>query len=211
MNEYNPLGTGRRINWDPSEQVVEASPPVHVPTPVPRQVRLSTSSIPVPVATIVQPKVKITRNRTGNGHKKQKVRDLIDPERHFFRSTFLQKNGQIENDLCTVLKQSVNDEVAIFQITGFISYLHRDVAQNRLELNDLQAYCNWMHARYADLWEQWNRPAFVNIRRVNAANRVAGRPLVSVPREQSPTVFIPATSPKFVAFQRRGTYARTGT
>jgi hypothetical protein len=152
-----------------------------------------------------------THNRTGNGHKVEKKRDLLDTERNFFRSTFIQKNGQIEDDFCVGLKQLVDDDVAIFQITGFISYLHREVAQNHLELPDLQAYCNWMHARYADLWEQWNRPAFVNIRRVNAENRAAGRPLVSVSRESNPTVFIPARSPKFVAFQRRGTYARTGT
>ncbi|MBE3145477.1 MAG: hypothetical protein IMZ61_16370 [Planctomycetes bacterium] len=206
---FDPFGGKRKIHWDPSEQIIEETPPPP-PSPAPRQQTIIKQT--PTQAVMVQPKVKITRNRTGNGHKKQKVRDLLDTERNHFKGFFLSTNGQIENDYCTILRQSVpSHEVAIFQVTGFISHLHREVAQNRLELNDLQAYCNWMHARYAELWEQWNRPAFVNVRQMNAANRAAGRPLVSVPREQSPTVFIPAKSPKFVAFQRRGTYARTGT
>jgi hypothetical protein len=209
--DYDPIGGTRKINWDPSEQVIEEEPApalLVVPKPVPVAPRATGTA----QVTVIKP--KITRNRIGNGHKKQKVRDLHDSERTFLRSTFQAKNGQIEDDFCVDLKYGngsatgMDADVAIFQITGFMSFLHREVAQNRLVLQDLQAYCNWMHTRYADLWEQWNRPAFVNIRRVNAENRTAGRPLASIPRTQSPTVFTPASSPAFKPFARRGVFHR---
>jgi len=194
----------RKILWDPSEQIIE--PDIPEPSPV-------SISFPDPEAaqTTVLIKPKITRNRTGNRHKREKVRDLEDVERAFFRKTFLDKNGQIENDLCTVMKQGVASEVAIFQITGYISYLHREVAQNRLVLNNLQAYCQWMCERYHDLWEQWNRPAFVNMRRINGENRAVGRPLERVSTQQEPTVFIALKKPILKPFAKRGVFHRTGT
>lgn len=198
----------RKMFWDPSEQIVEEEKPLPQSAPPPPSI---SEPVPEPVQTAALVRSKITRNRTGNGHKKEKVRDLEDPERNFFKNTFLSKNGQLEADACTVLKQGVAPEVAIFQITGFISYLHREVAQNRLELNNLQAYCSWMHERYQDLWEQWNRPAFVNVRRANAENRAAGRPLQRVSTQQEPTVFIASKKPELKPFAKRGVFHRAGT
>jgi hypothetical protein len=76
------------------------------------------------------------RNRVGNGHKKEKVRNLFNHERDYLRSAFLLRGGMLNEDDCLGLKANMAAEVAIFQITGFISYLHREVAQGKIHLND---------------------------------------------------------------------------
>jgi len=43
---------------------------------------------------------KVSRPRSGNGHKIQKVRSLSDSEKDGIRSFFLDRNGCIENDAC---------------------------------------------------------------------------------------------------------------
>lgn len=206
----------RSLNWEPEEYtpppqvapvgtqilsppITVAPPPVTVVTPAP--------SNPDRVA-VVQERSRITRNRVGNGHKKQFVRKLYDSERDMLRQQFMVRDGRIEEDDCVRLKQTMNAEVAIFQVTGFISYLHRDVAIGRIVLRNLDAYIEWMHTKYEGLWQQYNRPKFVAIRLQNNLNRRAGQPLVGVPLEEVPiTPQFQTTTPKFSAFnsfRRRG-------
>lgn len=210
----------RRVNWNRTAQVVEQEVPEPAPvTPSPAPV-IQTAPTPkvmdrsgsvTQTATAVQPKPKITRNRTGNGHKSEMVRKLNDSERNWLRSAFLRKNGQIEEDDCVTFKgQMISDCIAIFQITGFISYLHRDVAQGRTLVGDLQSYLNWMRDKYGALWAQYNNPRFTAMRTYNQATRRTGRPLQAIPISSVPIQPQFSTTPNFKAFPRRGAYARTG-
>jgi hypothetical protein len=195
----------RRVNWNRKAQAVQTAPehPVHRSRPGLAEVS--------PQAIAVQVKPKITRNRTGNGHKSTMVRKLNDQERNFFRSSFLRKNGEIEEDDCVAMKAGVANEVAIFQVTGFISYLHRDVALGRTQVRDLPAYKEWMRTKYGALWAQFNNPRFTEVRHRNAAARALGQPMVNIPLQEIPIRKQFSTTPNFKAFPRRGAYARTGT
>jgi hypothetical protein len=211
----------RVVNWDVDEvvQEPEISTPV-LPTPVQNiaadmrsairdaMTQLNGEALNNNEVTVTRP--KITRTRTGNGHKKLFFRKLNNPEKDLIRAQFIRVNGQIAEDDCVRLKSQMDSVVAIFQITGFVSYLHREVAQGRLALSSVGAYAAWMETRYPNLWAQWNKPAFRSTRDVNRNNRRAGRPMVNIPIEQSPITpqFIPSSTPTFKAFNRRGSLFR---
>jgi len=205
----------RVVNWDVDEMVVEEeapkAPPAISVAPAPaRPATPETSSLRVgqtDKSLVAEPKPKVTRNRTGNGHTPEFKRKLNDTERAFFRSSFLRKDGRFEEDGCVTLKSGVHEDVAIFQVTGFISYLHREVAQGRIELRDLHAYLNWMHTKYEGLWSQYNNPRFTAVRLRNQQARRQGQaPSVTIPFDEVPIQQF--TKPKFKAFPRRGSYHR---
>jgi hypothetical protein len=195
----------RKINWNPNEQIIE--PEALAPTsPPPVQ-----SVIPVSPtqSNVVQVRARV---RNGNGHRSEMVRKLNDSERAWLKSKFLQKNGMIANDDCVAFKgQMISDCIAIFQITGYISVLHRYVAMGRLELRNLSEYLNWMHEKYHGLWVQYNNQRFTEVRRVNQAARAHGQPppatipIEEVPIETSAGPF--STTPQFKAFGKRRSYA----
>jgi len=187
----------RVVNWDFNEAIVEEEP-VTTPVPPPRVVIHQTPSMHreytgltdggrhsphYKKSLVIQPK---PHNR--NGHRSEMVRKLNDSERMWLKNKFLQKNGQIANDDCVAFKgQMISDVIAIFQITGYISVLHRYVALGRLELRDLSAYLNWMEYKYQGLWSQYNNERFTTIRRTNTIARVQGRqPTATIPIEEVP-------------------------
>ena len=135
------------------------------------------------------------KKREGNGHKKLKVRDLLGPEKDSIRSFFLFKNGMIGNDDCVGFKLQMVAEVAIFQITGFVSYLHCQVAEGIITLQDLIKYEGWMRAKYHDtLWARYNYKIYMDIRTQNQALIAAG---------QAPTAKVSKNyKPKFAAFPK---------
>jgi hypothetical protein len=118
----------------------------------------------------------ITRTRIGNGHVRSKKRPLASLERDCIRDFFLNLNGQIEDDNCVSFKRDkMPAEVGIFQVTGFVSYLHREVAEGRTVVNNLTDYEQWMRTKYGQLWAQYNSPRFVEVRAANARAIAAGQ------------------------------------
>jgi hypothetical protein len=214
MSEYDPLGGSRKIAWDPSEQIIDEPEPIEpepvIPPPVTKTESGNYGTRIVTGSQTTLVKAKVTRNRTGNGHAKDFKRKLFDEERAIIRGQFVNQNGQMADDDCVRIKPQLPAIVTIFQVVGHVSHLHREVAQNRIQIRNVGAYCAWMADKYPELWNQWNKPAFINIRRLNADNRAAGRPLVSVSREQEPTVFIPAAKPTLKPFAKRGVFHRMG-
>jgi len=192
----------RVVNWDANEAIVEEEP---VATPV-------LSSLVIPQTStksrVIEPKVK-TNN--GNGHRSEFVRKINDLERAILKSAFLHKNGQIANDDCVLFKRQLSQQLAIFQITGYISVLHRYVALGRLELRDLSAYLNWMEYKYQGLWSQYNNKRFTAVRIVNTASRVNGQqPTANIPIEEVPIQTsdgVLSVTPVFKAWPRRKVYA----
>jgi hypothetical protein len=153
----NLSGTiARKIRWTPQqvEVTVGKSPPSVNNEPVPDQ------------KIIIQSKTYSKRN--GNGHRSEKRRPLNDTEKTSLRARFLRKNGQFKDDDCVRFKQdfisdSIND-IGIFQITGFVSYLHREVACGRVLLHNLEAYLLWMEQKYPGLKNFYNNPKVKEVR-----------------------------------------------
>lgn len=181
----------RKILWDAEEQVEETSPPIQT-LPVPQEPAV------VPVQSqpvVVQPKgfTRPYKTRYGNGHKITKKRDLWNNERSQMRTFFMNKNGQIAGDDCVTFKhQALHYDVAIFQVTGFISYLHAEVAQGKISTLELVAYEVWMRTKYnGTLWARYNNPIYVAVRKANQDLVAAGKdPVFSVQKEKQVDVFI---------------------
>jgi hypothetical protein len=201
----------RVVNWDAGEPEIEVPAPVipavvkGVITPAPARPATPEESSLRTGQTDRDNSLVVEAKPSRNGHKSEMVRKLNNEERNFFRQSFLRKNGEFEEDDCVALKAGVSEDVAIFQVTGFISYLHRDVAQGRTTLPNLPAYLEWMHMKYEGLWSQYNNPRFQDIRYQNEQARRSGRrPEASIPIEEVPIRPQFATRPTFKAFPRRG-------
>jgi hypothetical protein len=188
----------RRILWTPTQP-----DPTLDPTSISDAISLVTSqTIPDPTPELVMTQSGLVawqprayKKRTGNGHKSLKVRDLLNPEKDSIREFFLFKNGMIGNDDCTSFKLQMVAEVAIFQITGFVSYLHCKVAEGLLTLQNLIIYEAWMRTKYHDsLWARYNYAVYVKVRTQNQELIAAGQaPTAKVPKDYKPKF---ATFPK---------------
>ena len=199
INSIDPLEGGsfvpKLIVGPPSEE--QASPPEVSIETNPHSYN-STKELDLPIPEPVDSQ-KITRNRIGNGHKKSMTRRLTGQERDGLRAFFLSKNGMLEDDDCVQYRSlSMDHVVGIFQVTGFISYLHREVAEGRTVVKDLTTYEEWMRTKYGQLWAQYNSPRFVDVRNQNKIARAKGNPATArVSPQQAPL------TPAFTHFPKR--------
>jgi hypothetical protein len=113
---------------------------------------------------------------SGNGHKSNFKRKLVNLEKDAIRAEFLSINGCGTEDHWVVFrKNNLSAEVTIFQVTGFVSYLHRDVAahgKTMKQLPDFQAYLKWLKNQYG-LWKQYNSAKYEGYRQKNSGNKDA--------------------------------------
>jgi hypothetical protein len=164
----------RKILWEPEVEPAP-SPSVITVDHQPDIIAVSDNS-----QVLIEGK-RAYKKRMGNGHKSEKKRDLRDSERNLIKNfLFIPKNGQIDNDDCVVFKNMIKDElddIAIFQVTGFVSVLHTDVASGSLMVNDLVAYESRMRTKYGGtLWARYNLPLYVKTRAINASLISQGLP-----------------------------------
>jgi hypothetical protein len=228
-DEITIIVAKRKIRWEPA--VIEE------PAPLPQTSVLDIdaqsdfvieSKIDGASTLYVQTK-RAYKKRVGNGHKSVKVRNLIDTERYVLRNElFIPKNGQIEDDDCVDFKQLRKwDDVGIFQITGFISVLHTDVASGLLQVDNLIAYEQWMRTKYGGtLWARYNLQLYNKTRAINASLISQGLPpvtakkvkaddpttvqvvndqgeIVGIQASQEGIIIKPSTIPKFTSFRKR--------
>ena len=156
----------RKVLWEPNP-VLKVEELVPLPEPVaPEPPTQHTLVIPEGSRLIVQPQRRAYKKRVGNGHKSTKTRDLMDSDRVLMRDQlFFPQNGQIDDDDCLTFKDKLPEEVAVFQITGYISVLHRYVAEGRIQVMNLEAYEQWMSSKYGgSLWARYNDSKFVAVR-----------------------------------------------
>lgn len=78
--------------------------------------------------------------RSKNGHVAMKKRDLNDAEKDMIRSKFHELDGQIYDDACLPIQKQMDADVTIFQVVGFVSFLHGQVARGNIRLRDAGAY-----------------------------------------------------------------------
>jgi hypothetical protein len=132
-----------------------------------------------------------TTKRNGNGHKSAKVRDLLDGEKDHIRSCFQGCNGQIAEDKCVDMKQhtQIGTEISIFQVTGFVTYLHKEIAMGKSSVGDMDAYLKFLQG-HRSLWSTWNSPKYQAMRAAAAAATVAANA-------------IPSSGPRFTSFPKR--------
>jgi len=200
------LGGSRRINLDLTE-LTEESGVSEIPTPTPAQ---TPREIPEERPPVNQP--RRIRNRTGNGHRKQAVRKFLDCERDYMRSVFQEKNGQLEHGDCAIIKRDLLDgnEIAIWQVVGFISYLHRSVASGVTLLRDPPSYLTWMQNKYPALFAQFNSEKYRQLRRYNETQGADPVPDILLREPASPEPFY-STTPTLSAVSRQAISLRTGT
>lgn len=149
------------VSYEETAPGLSAAPiikPVVVETPKPVEV---TEPVIVEASKPVDPRIP---TGSKNGHKVEKVRDLLDSERDCLRGEFIRKNGITNEDDCVSIKEDrMGPEVAIFQVTGFFTYLHAEVAKGKIVLRDMSAYLNHLMSMRA-LYARYNSPKYVAMR-----------------------------------------------
>lgn len=105
----------------------------------------------------------LTRVRNGNGHKKEKVRDLYDSEKAKIQAWFELLNGCIAPDACVEFKKNLDDDVKIFQITGYVTALHGTVKRGLIVLRNMEVYETYLRG-HRNLWTSYNSPKYVALR-----------------------------------------------
>jgi len=116
-------------------------------------------------AVTVNPSGNGSTPRNGNGHKEAFKRKLNDPEKNFIRAEFMKLNGQFEDakKSCTAMLPNMGVEITVWQITGFVSYLHREIAAGRFKVNDMPSYLSFLE-NHKKLWAQYNSPKYQKLR-----------------------------------------------
>lgn len=94
-----------------------------------------------------------------NGHKKEKIRNLFDSEKNKIKEWFKKKNGCITNDASVEFRKGFNPDVKIFQITGYIAYLHGQVKRGKLILSDMLSYEKNRTSQRL-LWASYDSPKY---------------------------------------------------
>jgi len=108
------------------------------------------------------------KSRNGNGHKKLKKRELADQEKDGIRTAFLAIDGVADNDHWVEYKKGMDQDISIAQVTGFVSYLHTQVAMGRLCMADTIRYIDHIQHRH-DLWSTYNSPKYKAMRETQSA------------------------------------------
>jgi hypothetical protein len=109
--------------------------------------------------------------RKGNGHAPGKKRKLNNPEKDNIKAEFMALNGEFEDakKSCTALLPQMGTDVTVWQITGFVSYLHREIAANQLQVPDMDAYMKFIE-NHRRLWAQYNSQKYQNLRAQQGVN-----------------------------------------
>jgi hypothetical protein len=152
---FNDFLSGKGI----TPQSGSTAPP---PQPAPHTQQPTGSTTPV-TGTATQ--------RNGNGHASGKKRQLNDPEKDNIKAEFMAINGEFEDakKSCTALLPQMGTDITVWQVTGFVSYLHREIAANKLQVPDMDAYMRFLE-NHRRLWAQYNSQKYQNLRAQQGVN-----------------------------------------
>jgi hypothetical protein len=150
----NLTGNRRKILWEPEpEPVVLAVVPVKMVA----EIKIQKPKVVLPIIPVKYP--------SGNGHKSLMTRELQDQDRTYIKEMFLARSGCLnpKNKICTEWAQYLN--LSVFQVTGYVSVLHKYIWTNKLELSPLSKdiYFNWMRGQYK-MWARYNSDKYKKYR-----------------------------------------------
>jgi hypothetical protein len=84
--------------------------------------------VQTPQSAPVQTPQSAQTRKSGNGHKKEMIRTLTDSERDLILNWFVNLNGMVIDKDVSGLHATMHPDLAVWQITGFVSYLHAVIA-----------------------------------------------------------------------------------
>lgn len=177
------------------QEIADRMRPAPVPV-LPRTLDEELPSVEAAEACMTPPTLPEGRKkRVGNGHKSTKVRPLSPEEKDGIREFFMGKDGCTEDDdAVRYRKERCPEEISPFQISGFLSYLHAEVADGRTALKNLGAYEEWMRGKYdgvhKEMWARYSSPRFVECRMKNEEARRLGLPVSGLTGKYRYSTFI---------------------
>ena len=104
-------------------------------------------------STSTKKKESVVNNK--NHHPKAKVRPLTEAEIKKIRDRFIELDGVIPDDTWAKMRKSMHKDISVFQITGQVVRLHREVEQGTIVLKNKKAYTLSIKARRSK-WAGYN-------------------------------------------------------
>jgi hypothetical protein len=171
----NLTGYRRKIFWEPE------------PEPIPEVKVVAEIKIQKPKKPANATTPPILHSPKRNGHKSNKERELIEQERAYIKSIFMSLSGCLNasSKMCSFLCNKLNEtkesirltqkipgilaDLSVFQVTGYVSVLHRHIAKGTLDLESSEKrdrYLSWMQSRYK-LWARYNSEKYRHYREKN--------------------------------------------
>lgn len=95
-------------------------------------------------------------------HNSNKKRPLTEDEKRIIRNEFIAVNGKIAEDVCVEIKLKLDSSVSIFQITGYITRLHRQ-AKDILPGNVLKEYYDFIES-HRKHWATYKSSKYIAMR-----------------------------------------------
>ena len=88
----------------------------------------------------------------------------MDDEKDIIRQAFTNHDGIIEDKDCTAIHKLMGQDCTVFQVTGFVTYLHKQVAMGRIILNNYSNYEASLKKKRS-LWTTYNSPKYRAMRK----------------------------------------------
>lgn len=148
-----------------------------------------------------------SESKSGNGHASRFTRKLVENERVTILAEFMKLNGCLSDDKkeCTRIRDLCDAVVTVWQVTGYVSVLHRYVATGQMVVKDMDRYIEWMRAKYKGLWAQWNNTLNTWKRKQGSVTEPVEKLLASYQATLKPsTEGVVIRPPKFAVFRKRG-------
>jgi len=119
--------------------------------------------------SIVKPvSEKLDSSVSGNGHASTKTRKLYDDERDFIRTRFIELNGEFDDKkkYASELLETLGTDISVWQITGFVSALHREIAAGEMIVPNMPSYLSFL-SNHRRMWARYNSIKYKNLRADN--------------------------------------------
>ncbi len=103
---------------------------------------------------------------SGNGHASTKTRKLGDEEKDFIRSRFIELNGEFEDKkkYASEILETLGTDISVWQVTGFVSSLHREIAAGEMVVPDMPSYLTFL-SNHRRMWARYNSIKYKDMRR----------------------------------------------
>jgi len=129
--------------------------------------------------TVVKPiqsedtSTKNKSGQSGNGHASTKTRKLGDYEKDTIRKRFIELNGEFDDKkkYASELLETLGTDISVWQITGFVSYLHREVAAGNMVVPDMPSYLAFL-SNHRRMWTRYNSIKYKGLRAKKEADNL---------------------------------------